>query len=586
MISALLRAIAVAIAIAGVVDPVLSLERPLRPALSIVTVSQRSDSAKTAIATAVSSVVDQLSSLLGDDFELTVSRSWPASRAAACPAAGGCLLVSDGSLPGRLSDGADLLGAVRVGGDAPAAAIVDVRGSRDAHLSAAAVLEVDLEARNPGAESIVQVFDDGALVGRAAHKWMSAGTADAVRETVAVEWVPLGAGPRRLRIVVAASGDATRIDDEAETVVNVSALPVPIVFYEPETTWMGTFVRRALEADPRFQLAGRAQVTPTVSVTRGTGDRLRHEALRVAQVVIVSAAERLSAGDVELLDRFARIRGGSVVLLPDAEMTGPVARLVPPVDRSAQEADPRAIGALRAREILSFRLSAGVTALASTGDRPVVVARPTSRGRIVVSGALDAWRYRDDGAFNRFWTSLIVDTASAAGPTVSARLDRSLLEPGETANVRIDWRSLDEMPATVTAAAIVDCAGDRQPVRLWPEGRRGAFGGIVEALRPGACTITANVGATTRPATTSFITATNVRRATADSAAFERAIAARGGSVVGPGELESLATRARAARQTARQREGTQPMHSPWWVVPFAACLGGEWLFRRRAGLR
>jgi hypothetical protein len=28
------------------------------------------------------------------------------------------------------------------------------------------------------------------------------------------------------------------------------------------------------------------------------------------------------------------------------------------------------------------------------------------------------------------------------------------------------------------------------------------------------------------------------------------------------------------------------PMHSPWWIVPFAACLGVEWWLRRRSGLR
>jgi hypothetical protein len=105
-------------------------------------------------------------------------------------------------------------------------------------------------------------------------------------------------------------------------------------------------------------------------------------------------------------------------------------------------------------------------------------------------------------------------------------------------------------------------------------------------LRPGACQVTANIGGDTRPGTAAFITATNVRRTISDSAAFDRTIAARGGAVVGPDELESLATRARATRQTARERQNTRPMHSPWWVVPFAACLGGEWLFRRRGGLR
>ena len=395
--------------------------------------------------------------------------------------------------------------------------------------------------------------------------------------------MPLAAGPRRLRVVARAPDADARADVEAETVVNVGASPVPIVLYEPEATWTGTFVRRALESDPRFQLAGRVQVTPALSVTRGKGDRLRQDALREAPVVIVTAAERLSAGEVELLDRFARVRGGSVVLLPETEVTGPVARLAPSVDRSEQEAEPQSVGALRARDILSFQPSAGVTAIATSGDRAVIVMRPVGRGRIVVSGALDAWRYRDDGAFNRFWTGLIAEAASAAGPTVSARLDRTLLEPGETTNVHVEWRSLDEIPSTVTAEASVECAGDSQPIRLWPDGRRGSFVGSVEPSRPGTCAVTASVGDTTRPATTSFITATNVRRAIAGSDAFGRVIAAQGGTVVGPSGLESLAARARATLQSGRERQDTRPMHSPWWIVPFAACLGAEWLLSRRS---
>jgi hypothetical protein len=28
------------------------------------------------------------------------------------------------------------------------------------------------------------------------------------------------------------------------------------------------------------------------------------------------------------------------------------------------------------------------------------------------------------------------------------------------------------------------------------------------------------------------------------------------------------------------------PMRSTWWIVPFAACLSGEWWLRRRQGKR
>ena len=51
------------------------------------------------------------------------------------------------------------------------------------------------------------------------------------------------------------------------------------------------------------------------------------------------------------------------------------------------------------------------------GQRAVVVERRTGRGRIVVSGALDAWRWRDtaDG-FDRFWQGLVIRAARASAP--------------------------------------------------------------------------------------------------------------------------------------------------------------------------
>ena len=589
MMRPLLRASAIAIAVAGLGDPVLSLDRPVRPRITLVaaahTPSGREDSTRE---TALSSAVERLTSLLRDDFDVLANRYVSAARAAACPAVGGCIVVTDGSVPGRLSDGATVLGAVRIA--APRVAIVGLNHSRDVHLTAASILDVALEAASPRGETTLQVFDGQALVGRTVHTWKAEGAVQPVAATVNVEWVPLAPGPRRLRVVPTTRDEAgTSVGDEAETVAGVSESRLPILLYEPATTWMGTFVRRALEADPRFELAGRVQVAPPVAVTRGTSDRLRQDALRDARIVIVTAAERLSAGEVELLDRFARIRGGSVVLVPEEEVTGPVSRLLPSVQRSQkqqQEEEPQAVGTLRARDILSFQPGPGVAALASAGDRPVVVTRAIGRGRIVASGALDAWRYRENDAFDRFWTSLVADAAGAAGPTLSVRLDRTLLEPGETANAHLEWRSLDEIPAFVRAEAVVDCSGDRQPIRLWPEGRRGVFTGSVEALRAGSCAVTAVVGDALPAATASFITAQDVPRSIVPSGELERVIRAAGGTVVGPTDVAALAARARETREAARERQDTRPMHSPWWIVPFAACLGGEWILRRRAGLR
>jgi hypothetical protein len=56
--------------------------------------------------------------------------------------------------------------------------------------------------------------------------------------------------------------------------------------------------------------------------------------------------------------------------------------------------------------------------------------------------------------------------------------------------------------------------------------------------------------------------------------------------VVDAGDIAPLVTRSREIRDEARHSRETHPMRSPWWIVPFAACLSAEWWLRRRAELR
>src|SRR5215208_6511330 len=107
MIPHALRALAIAIAVAGVVDPVLSVERRAPQPLAVVVVQQGTHSNAS-----VQSATDRVRSLFGVDFDLTVREHALAVNAAACPATGGCIVISDGTLPTRLSAGAALIGGV------------------------------------------------------------------------------------------------------------------------------------------------------------------------------------------------------------------------------------------------------------------------------------------------------------------------------------------------------------------------------------------------------------------------------------------------------------------------------------------
>ena len=60
----------------------------------------------------------------------------------------------------------------------------------------------------------------------------------------------------------------------------------------------------------------------------------------------------------------------------------------------------------------------------------------------------------------------------------------------------------------------------------------------------------------------------------------------RGGIDVSPDRLADLEAYLRREVSAPPVRATTHPMRSGWWIVPFAACLSGEWWLRRRKGLR
>jgi hypothetical protein len=87
---------------------------------------------------------------------------------------------------------------------------------------------------------------------------------------------------------------------------------------------------------------------------------------------------------------------------------------------------------LRASELaMPVEPSPGFQILASANDggsaRGVVVSWPMGAGRIVFSGALDAWRFRGESqeGFDRFWRSEIAAAALMAPP----KLDVSVVPP-------------------------------------------------------------------------------------------------------------------------------------------------------------
>jgi hypothetical protein len=236
----------------------------------------------------------------------------------------------------------------------------------------------------------------------------------------------------------------------------------------------------------------------------------------------------------------------------------------------------------------------------STARHAVIWQSDIGAGRLLVSGAFDAWQFRDasQSAFNAFWRATLARMASAVPPPVDIQISPSVASPGESVAVEVtlrgaalQWTSVaaarnDPVHAAVTAhlerAGTADSAVS---VRLWPGTSAGEFVGRIDApVTPGSWRLAvAGDGAS---GSVPLIVARGASHpAPNNRAALAAWVAARGGRVTSIGQIASLGAAIRGATRPAGHRVEWHPMRSPWWILPFALALGGEWWLRRRRGL-
>jgi hypothetical protein len=567
-----LRSVAIAIAVASIADPVMTRSRPAPRTV----------------------VVAQLASASVASVESAIRQGLPNAEVAVrpvtdrrLPCAPGetCVIAADGSvdvdvpqdLPGPVS-------LIRLGLPAgPNVAVTSVAAPRSHHGAGSGVLRVTLAGSGvSGRRTDVRVTDGAATVGSAGHEWKQDG--DAV---VDVPWWPLGEGGRALRVTaVPFDGEASAIDNGVDVGVSVSASPIGVLMFDARPSWAGTFVRRALEDDSRFRVEHRAGLGPALAA--GTvGGRLDARALDAVSVAIIGSPNGLSEGEVALLERFVGTRGGTLVLLPDGAPSGASARLFSGRWSEHLEASPSAAGPLRASETLRLAdASRFDLVLGTVKGAPAIVLAPTGNGRIVVSGAMDAWRYReaDGGAFDRFWRSLVFESA-ANSSSLTVSLARPMTAPGTQLPFTVRHRQMDP-GSQRTAIASATCGdGSAHAVRLWPEGAAGVFAGVMPVDGDQPCELRVEMEGSA--VTSAGVAVTTGATATVAEVAdkLERFAIRTGGVVTNSGETTVTSALALALAQPAVPVP-FHPMRSPWWMSPFVACLGVEWWLRRRAGLR
>jgi len=587
-----LRGIAILIAVLAVIDPAMTSMRSPKARVAVVASSPARDSV---LARRVSQSLENRFSVID----------------APLPGADATVLVGE-SAPSSFMELATPLFVVRADSGGDQVRIETVRVPRTAPLDAS--VPVTIVARTSGARGRTleaELSAGGVVVNRSMRP------IDDDRSQLTLSFTPTAVGTVPIRVSARITGG--RDSATADVVTDIRPTRWTVLFYDLQPSWMSTFVRRAIERDSRFVVTSRVVTSRNVSTDAGTPPGRLDDLASTSRfdAIVIGAPDALTDAEIAGLEEYARKRGGNVVLLcdggflPNAARLTQVAQWTSPSRRRAPlpivSHTPGATGldtVLLATEVswpsqlpsTAEVLARTVSAEDSVTNRPMLWRVPLGAGRVTVSSAFDAWRYRDRGqaGFDKLWQTLLADASAASLPPIDIRVSPAPVSPGENIDVdvvirEVALRDVASMRDTVRASVVADIVGpraSRASIRLWPASSVGEFHTTVRAPRDtGIYRVVVSSGGLSADAP--LVVAGEVSRAAAsDIDLLESLAASRGGKVIRASALDRLMPAIAAIVRPASRAETWHPMRSAWWILPFALALGAEWLLRRRAALR
>jgi hypothetical protein len=591
---------AIAIAIAAVIDPSMPIPQRSRPSVRVLTDAASGAAAGLSNALqragfAVSSTEPAAATILVSDHVPAALLDQHSGPSTEHPAPRTEHPAPRTEHPARSTE----LWALDTTPRAPNVRIASARGPAVRLPGQAADVRVTIDARGvAGKTSELTLEDAGIAVASARHTWKGA----VERWQASLQYLPPGVAGGRLRVKVAAIQGETSVDDNAADVgVPPMRGPIRTLVVEAGVTWPALFARRAIEGEPAFAVAALQRATTRIATRAGAPPAaLTRASLVPFEVALVGAPDNLSAADVDTLRWFVEERGGVVVLIPDRRPIGRYLDLIgaPALEPRALEAPVSLTGALMASELLvAPRLPAGARAFSATATgEPVIFSARRGLGAVIFSGALDAWRYRargegDADGFARFWRRAIAEEAAAVPPLLEVSIDSPIAAIGEPARVRARLRATELAPAAesfaldaVSARAVSPGAHVDEAVRLWPSAEPGVYEGEWRPSLAGDYTITVNAGPHAGDVPLTVASSTS-RLSPADPDGLALAARASGGRVFPADRSAELIEEMKKAFPARTSTRSSNPMRSPWWVVPFAGLLCAEWALRRRRGL-
>jgi hypothetical protein len=448
-----------------------------------------------------------------------------------------------------------------------------------------------------GMRSIVALEHQGVRLAQVEHRW----TRNSETFEARFDYVPSRAGTSTLRVAAeTADREIAHHDNYADVQLAVEDRKLRVLFFEPRPSWVITFVRRAIERASLFEVETLARTSRGIAArTGGAPQALSGRALEPFDAVVVGSPEELGQVDVDALDQFSRVRGGTVVLMPDRRPSGAYAKVLPA--RGFEEVLIEKPVMLEAtippvkcsEAVVLTEPAAGVEVVAALprekGPAPAIVTWRNGSGRVVFSGCLDGWRYRAEGdAFGRYWTSRIAEAAAGAPRRIEVSVRPAPARPGEMVRVTARLRHTEfpqnqasvELPST--SGRVTRPAGTVLPLRLWPTAETGVFEAHFRSAEPGRHIVEVTAGAHT--AATALIVAGGGRTGGYSVRESLRALAAAtGGVAVTSDDLSGLARRLdEVARPVVAST--VRPSRAPLWTLAFAGLLATEWWLRRRRG--
>ena len=182
---------------------------------------------------------------------------------------------------------------------------------------------------------------------------------------------------------------------------------------------------------------------------------------------------------------------------PTGFRPGPMPERLPGKFSEHLLSEPRALdlsGVLASELVTMTTMPRGARGSHTLNGAAVIAAWPVGDGRVIFSGALDAWRYRADpkSRLARFWRQELLTAALGAPPPPG------LTSPGHRAarrngllEVRLrrtEWTDAESVKHGTrlppVAARISDASGKVDTIRLWPEPEAGVFRGEIHVATP------------------------------------------------------------------------------------------------------